>query len=173
MAAVTQEFPQVRSARPGETPGELNDHYLVAQAKRGDNVAYDRIVRRYRSFVRLKASSYFLLGGESDDLIQEGLVGLYKAVRDFRTDRESARAIAAIFAATPLVVTAKAGAAGKLFGSITASDIVAGVEQQFHVVVDRKHVEIAAPIRELGTHQVTIGLYGDVRGTLTVEVRAV
>ena len=88
-------------------------------------------------------------------------------------DRDSARAIAAIFAATPLVVNAKAGATGKLFGSITASDIVAGVEQQFQVVVDRKHVEIAAPIRELGTHQVTIGLYGDVRGTLTVEVRAV
>ena len=89
MAAVTQEFPQVRPARPGETPGELNDHYLVAQAKRGDAIAYERIIKRYRSFVRLKASSYFLLGGESDDLIQEGLVGLYKAVRDFRTDRES------------------------------------------------------------------------------------
>jgi len=88
-------------------------------------------------------------------------------------DRDSARAIAAIFAATPLVVNAKAGDTGKVFGSITASDIVAGVEQQFQVVVDRKHVEIAAPIRELGTHQVTIGLYGDVVGTLTVEVRAV
>ncbi|HVQ60251.1 MAG TPA: sigma factor, partial [Solirubrobacterales bacterium] len=47
------------------------------------------IVRRYRGFVRLKASSYFLLGGESDDLIQEGLLGLYKAIRDYRTDRES------------------------------------------------------------------------------------
>jgi RNA polymerase sporulation-specific sigma factor len=46
-------------------------------------------VRRYHSFVRLKASSYFLVGGDSEDLIQEGLVGLYKAVRDYRTDRES------------------------------------------------------------------------------------
>jgi RNA polymerase sporulation-specific sigma factor len=94
VAVPTQEFAQV-SARPAagkrgkEPPGELADAYLVARAKRGDSVAYDRIVRRYRSFVRLKASSYFLLGGESDDLIQEGLVGLYKAVRDFRTDRES------------------------------------------------------------------------------------
>lgn len=91
MAAVTQEYSTVRPSpkRRGEAPGELNDHYLVAQAKRGDAVAYDRIVRRYRGFVRLKASSYFLLGGESDDLIQEGLVGLYKAVRDYRSDRES------------------------------------------------------------------------------------
>ena len=78
-----------KTPRQGEGAGELADAYLVAQAKRGDSVAYDRIVRRYKGFVRLKASSYFLLGGESDDLIQEGLVGLYKAVRDFRTDRES------------------------------------------------------------------------------------
>ncbi|NQW67833.1 MAG: 50S ribosomal protein L9, partial [Acidimicrobiaceae bacterium] len=46
------------------------------------------------------------------------------------------------------------------------------VEQQFHVVIERKHVEIATPIRDVGSHQVTVGLYGDVRGTLTVEVRA-
>jgi RNA polymerase sporulation-specific sigma factor len=51
---------------------ELDDHYLVALAKSGQTDAYDMIIRRYRGFVRLKASSYFLLGGESDDLIQEG-----------------------------------------------------------------------------------------------------
>ncbi len=95
MAASTQEFTQVTApisaGKRGnhEPAGELADAYLVVQAKRGDSVAYDRIVKRYKGFVRLKASSYFLLGGESDDLIQEGLVGLYKAVRDFRTDRES------------------------------------------------------------------------------------
>jgi RNA polymerase sporulation-specific sigma factor len=93
VAAPTQEFAQVSAPRTtsnrGGQPGELADAYLVAQAKRGDSVAYDRLVRRYRSFVRLKSSSYFLLGGESEDLIQEGLVGLYKAVRDFRSDRES------------------------------------------------------------------------------------
>jgi RNA polymerase sporulation-specific sigma factor len=94
VAVPTQEFAQVpapTARRHGnqDGPGELGDAYLVAQAKHGDPVAYDRIVRRYRSFVRLKASSYFLLGGESDDLIQEGLVGLYKAIRDFRSDRES------------------------------------------------------------------------------------
>lgn len=68
---------------------KVDDLYLIALAKAGDATAYDRIVRRYYGFVRLKASSYFLTGGDADDLIQEGLVGLYKAVRDFRTDRES------------------------------------------------------------------------------------
>ena len=94
VAPPTQEFAAESRAPVSPAPwhegaGELDDAYLVAQAKRGDSVAYDRLVRRYKGFVRLKASSYFLLGGESEDLIQEGLVGLYKAVRDFRSDRES------------------------------------------------------------------------------------
>jgi RNA polymerase sporulation-specific sigma factor len=59
------------------------------RARRGDKVAMDRIIQRYRSFVRLKASSYFLVGGEGEDLIQEGLIGLVKAVRDYRPEREA------------------------------------------------------------------------------------
>ncbi|MFZ9924401.1 MAG: 50S ribosomal protein L9 [Ilumatobacteraceae bacterium] len=97
-----------------------------------------------------------------------------KRSRDLReaADKDSARAIAATFAEAPLVVVAKAGATGKLFGSVTANDLVAAVEQQFHVVIDRKHVAIPAPIRDLGTHQVIVTLYADVRGTLTVDVRS-
>jgi RNA polymerase sporulation-specific sigma factor len=85
---------------------ELDDHYLVAMAKEGRSEAYDAIVRRYRGFVRLKASSYFLLGGESDDLIQEGLLGLYKAVRDYRTDRESSFRNFAELCITRQIITA-------------------------------------------------------------------
>ena len=97
-----------------------------------------------------------------------------KKSRDLReaADRESARAIAAQFAAEPLVITAKAGSTGKLFGSVTAADIAEAIERQFRVVVDRKHLSIASPIREVGNHSVTVALYADVRGTITVEVRA-
>jgi RNA polymerase sporulation-specific sigma factor len=63
-------------------------------------------VRRYYGFVRLKASSYFLAGGDSDDLIQEGLVGLYKAVRDYRTDRESSFRNFAELCITRQIITA-------------------------------------------------------------------
>src|SRR5262249_15184488 len=77
-----------QTARKSEAQPELEDSYLVALAKRGSADAYERIIKRYRGFVRLKASSYFLLGGDSEDLIQEGLVGLYKAIRDFRSTRE-------------------------------------------------------------------------------------
>ena len=85
---------------------EVDDHYLVALAKSGRDDAYDRIVRRYYGFVRLKASSYFLIGGDSDDLIQEGLVGLYKAVRDYRSDRESSFRNFAELCITRQIITA-------------------------------------------------------------------
>src|SRR5207253_5150320 len=67
---------------------------------------YDRLVRRYHGFVRLKASSYFLAGGDSDDLIQEGLLGLYKAIRDFRSDRESSFRNFAELCITRQIITA-------------------------------------------------------------------
>ena len=85
---------------------QLDDSYLLALAKQGNPDAYDQLVRRYYSFVRLKASSYFLVGGDSEDLIQEGLVGLYKAIRDFRTDRESSFRNFAELCITRQIITA-------------------------------------------------------------------
>ena len=68
-----------RFSPKAQAEGQLDDGYLIALAKQGSAPAYDAIVRRYYGFVRLKASSYFLAGGDSEDLVQEGLVGLYKA----------------------------------------------------------------------------------------------
>jgi RNA polymerase sporulation-specific sigma factor len=72
---------------PQKVQRELEDLQLVLKARNGSSVALDALIRRYTSFVRLKASSYFLAGGDSEDLIQEGMLGLYKAVRDYRDDR--------------------------------------------------------------------------------------
>ncbi|MCW3031045.1 MAG: polymerase, sigma-24 subunit, subfamily, partial [Solirubrobacterales bacterium] len=93
------------SHNPNSEP-KVDDGFLIALAKLGDRNAYDRLVRRYHGFVRLKASSYFLAGGDSDDLIQEGLVGLYKAIRDFRTDRESSFRNFAELCITRQIITA-------------------------------------------------------------------
>ena len=95
-----------RSGTKSQGEVELDDHYLIALAKQGRKDAYDRIVKRYYGFVRLKASSYFLIGGDSDDLIQEGLVGLYKAVRDYRSDRESSFRNFAELCITRQIITA-------------------------------------------------------------------
>ena len=93
------------SHNPQSEP-KVEDVFLIALAKQGDRNAYDRLVRRYHGFVRLKASSYFLAGGDSEDLIQEGLVGLYKAIRDFRTDRESSFRNFAELCITRQIITA-------------------------------------------------------------------
>jgi RNA polymerase sporulation-specific sigma factor len=85
---------------------ELEDLQLVLKARNGDQLALDALIRRYNGFVRLKASSYFLAGGDSDDLIQEGLIGLYKAVRDFRTDRETSFRSFAELCVTRQIITA-------------------------------------------------------------------
>ncbi len=85
---------------------KVEDGFLIALAKQGDRNAYDRLVRRYHGFVRLKASSYFLAGGDSEDLIQEGLVGLYKAIRDYRFDRESSFRNFAELCITRQIITA-------------------------------------------------------------------
>lgn len=97
--------PTQETRLPDSQP-ELDDQYLVALAKEGRTDACEKLVRRYRGFVRLKASSYFLLGGESDDLVQEGLLGLYKAIRDFRSDRESSFRSFAELCITRQIITA-------------------------------------------------------------------
>src|SRR3954451_11673778 len=85
---------------------EVEDLSLVFRARQGDRRALDAVIRRYAGFVRLKASTYFIAGGDSDDLIQEGLVGLYKAIRDYRTDRESSFRNFAELCITRQIITA-------------------------------------------------------------------
>jgi RNA polymerase sporulation-specific sigma factor len=85
---------------------ELEDLQLVIRARNGDTRSMDTLMRRYTGFVRLKASSYFLAGGDSDDLIQEGLIGLYKAVRDFRSDKETSFRSFAELCITRQIITA-------------------------------------------------------------------
>jgi RNA polymerase sporulation-specific sigma factor len=85
---------------------ELADLQLVVRARNGDGEALEALIRRYTGFVRLKASSYFLAGGDSEDLIQEGLIGLYKAVRDFRHDKETSFRSFAELCVTRQIITA-------------------------------------------------------------------
>src|SRR5246500_4451153 len=95
-----------RAYSPQKAQRELEDLQLVLKARNGDSVAMDALIRRYTGFVRLKASSYFLAGGDNDDLLQEGLVGLYKAVRDIRTDKETTFRSFAELCVTRQIITA-------------------------------------------------------------------
>ncbi len=99
-----------KTASPAKTAQkaqrELEDLQLVLKARNGSSVALDALMRRYQGFVRLKASSYFLAGGDADDLVQEGMVGLYKAVRDYRPEKETSFRSFAELCVTRQIITA-------------------------------------------------------------------
>jgi RNA polymerase sporulation-specific sigma factor len=121
------------AVRPAERVQRENDDLrLVIRARNGDNAALDALIRRYTGFVRLKASSYFIAGGESDDLIQEGLIGLYKAVRDFRTDKDTSfRSFAELCITRQIITAIKAATRFKhqpLNGYVSFSQTPAGQE---------------------------------------------
>jgi RNA polymerase sigma-H factor len=92
---------------PQKLQRELADLQLVMRARNGDQKALDELIRRYQGFVRLKASSYFLAGGDADDLIQEGLIGLYKAVRDFSPELSSFRSFAELCVTRQIITAIK------------------------------------------------------------------
>src|SRR4249919_2649107 len=85
---------------------ELEDLQLVMRARNRDDRARDQLIQRYTGFVRMKASSYFIADGEGEDLIQEGLIGLCKAVRDFRADKETSFRSFAELCVTRQIITA-------------------------------------------------------------------
>lgn len=113
---------------------DVVDEGLVRRARAGDGQAMDQIISRYRGFVRLKASSYFLAGGDSEDLIQEGLIGLFKAVRDYRPEREASfRSFAELCVTRQIITAIKTAARNKhtpLNTYVSFSNSRAGSEQE-------------------------------------------
>jgi RNA polymerase sporulation-specific sigma factor len=84
----------------------MADDELVARFQGGDEAAVCVLLERYRRFARAKARGYFLVGADSDDIEQEGLIGLYKAARDFRSDRQASFRAFAELCITRQVITA-------------------------------------------------------------------
>lgn len=82
------------------------DEEIVEIAKDGDTAALEYLINKYKNFVRAKARSYFLIGADREDIIQEGMIGLYKAIRDFRCDKLSSFRAFAELCITRQIITA-------------------------------------------------------------------
>lgn len=67
----------------------LSDEEIMRQIRQGDDLGVDFLLEKYKNLVRKKARALYLIGGDNDDLIQEGMIGLYKAIRDYREEKES------------------------------------------------------------------------------------
>ena len=84
----------------------LSDEDIVALANEGNSNAQEYLIDKYKNFVRAKARSYFLIGADKEDIIQEGMIGLYKAIRDFRPDKLSSFRAFAELCITRQIITA-------------------------------------------------------------------
>jgi RNA polymerase sporulation-specific sigma factor len=86
--------------------GVMADEDIVEFAKSGNISAQEYLINKYKNFVRAKARSYFLIGADREDIIQEGMIGLYKAIRDFRGDKLSSFRAFAELCITRQIITA-------------------------------------------------------------------
>jgi RNA polymerase sporulation-specific sigma factor len=82
------------------------DEDVVEDARQGDARAQEYLIKKYKNFVRAKARSYFLIGADREDIIQEGMIGLFKAIRDFRADKLSSFRVFAELCITRQIITA-------------------------------------------------------------------
>lgn len=98
--------PVVVPAVQGVQYKEITDEEVVSYAKNGDELATEFIINKYKNFVRVKAKSYFLVGADREDIIQEGMIGLYKAIRDFKADKLSSFRAFAELCITRQIITA-------------------------------------------------------------------
>ena len=100
--------------------------------------------------------------------------GRMRRARDLRdaSDREAATTVASTLVPKVITITQRAGDGGKLFGSVTAADIVTAVAEQTSVELDRKHIEIDEAIKTIGQHTVTASLHPEVSFPITLDIVA-
>ena len=84
----------------------LEDEKLIELVHEGESDALDYLIKKYRNFVRAKARSYFLIGADREDIVQEGMIGLYKAIRDFKGDKLASFKAFAELCITRQIITA-------------------------------------------------------------------
>lgn len=85
---------------------QLEDEQVIEKVHVGDSDALDYLITKYRNFVRAKARSYFLIGADREDIVQEGMIGLYKSIRDFREDKLTSFKAFAELCITRQIITA-------------------------------------------------------------------
>ena len=92
--------------KPLETSSALQDEELIYEARKGSIIAQECLINKYKSFVKAKARAYFLIGADREDIIQEGLIGLCKAIRDYNADKLSSFRAFAEICITRQIITA-------------------------------------------------------------------
>ena len=119
----------------------------------------------------------FLLPNDLAVIANDGTVAQAEVMRKAQdlkaaTDRESARTLATSLATKVITISAKAGNEGRLFGSISSTEIVKAIFDQTGATIDRKQVQLEAPLRQLGEHVVVVELFTEVLTNISINIVA-
>ncbi len=119
----------------------------------------------------------FLLPNDLAVVANDGTVAQAEVMRKAQelkaaTDRESARTLAASLATKVITISAKAGNEGRLFGSVSSTEIVKAIFDQTGATIDRKQVQLEAPLRQLGEHVVVVELFAEVPANISINIVA-
>ena len=113
---MTDDYSGLTEQEEMEHFSSMTDEEVVSLAQQGDGQALAYLLNKYKNFVRSKARSYFLIGADHEDIVQEGMIGLYKAIRDFKPDRLSSfRAFAELCVKRQIITAIKTATRQKHF----------------------------------------------------------
>ena len=143
----------------------LSDEQLLQMTHTGDKTAQDVLIDRYKNFVKVKTRLYFMIGADKEDIIQEGMIGLYKAIRDFKPDKQSSFGAFAELCVTRQMITAiKAAARQK---HIPLNSYVSLNKTVFEDDDEKTYIDTLAADRIYNPEELFIGR----EGRRTIETR--
>jgi RNA polymerase sporulation-specific sigma factor len=140
------------------------DEELASRHREGDTHAAEVLLSRYRNFARMKARSYFLVGADRDDIVQESLIGLYKAIRDFQPEKQTSfRAFADVCITRQLITAIRSARCQKhvpLNSYVSLSKPLAGDDEPDRVLMD---VLMGSPILDPAEVVIASEQFGDIK----------
>lgn len=140
---------------------DMADEDVVALCREGDEIAVEYLLNKYKNFVRSKARSYFLIGADHEDIVQEGMIGLYKAIRDFRPEKlASFRAFAELCITRQIITAIKTATRQK---HIPLNSYVSLNKPLFDEESDRTLLDVCAEVHSANPEDLIIS-QEDLRG---------
>lgn len=130
----------------------MEDEDIIKKVRKGDTLALDYLLNKYKSYVKAKAGTYFLIGADRDDIIQEGMIGLFKAVRDFNKDKLASFKTFAELCITRQIITA-----------------IKTATRQKHLPLN-SYISLNKPVYEEGSSRTLLDTIEGVRMTDPMEV---
>lgn len=134
---------------------DKSDEVVAVEAKEGNRRAQEYLISKYENFVKSKAKTYFLIGADKEDIYQEGMIGLYKAIRDFKVDRlTSFRAFAEICVTRQIITAIKTATRQK---HIPLNTYVSLNKPIYEEESDRTLLDVIAGIKITDPEELVIG----------------